>query len=53
MVTSAATVTLTDVALFLAALPLFALGWLAGVIVRITLWIVAAIVAGYREGMGQ
>jgi ABC-type proline/glycine betaine transport system permease subunit len=54
MATSAAAVTmLGELALLLMALPLYGLGWLAGVIVRVTLWTVAAIVEGYQAGLGK
>jgi hypothetical protein len=41
------------VAQLLAALPLYALGWLAGAIVRVSLWTWAALVAGYESGRGR
>jgi len=44
---------LGEIVLLLLSVPLFALGWLAGVIVRVTLWIVAALVEGYRAGLGE
>lgn len=39
--------------LTLLALIPYALGWLVGVIVRLVLWMVAAIVAGYKAGKGD
>lgn len=39
--------------LWLLCAPFYGLGWLAGFVVRCVLWAVAAIVAGYRSGMGQ
>lgn len=44
---------LADMALMLLALIPYALGWLAGAIVRLVLWLVAAIVAGYKAGKGD
>lgn len=38
------------VLLWLAIAPLFVLGWLAGMIVTIALWVWAALVAGYQAG---
>lgn len=38
------------VALWLVSAPPFVLGWLAGLIVTIVLWIWAALVAGYQAG---
>lgn len=38
--------------LWLLCAPFYALGWLAGFIVRCVLWAVAAIIAGYRSGIG-
>ena len=32
--------------------PFYALGWLAGFLARCVLWVVAAIIAGYRSGIG-
>lgn len=46
-------VDVATILLLLVSAPLFALGWLAGVTVRCVLWIVAAIVAGYRSGAGM
>ena len=42
-----------DVALMLLTLTPYALGWLVGVVVRVTLWLLAAIVAGYKAGKGD
>jgi hypothetical protein len=42
-----------DVLELLAAVPLYVLGWLAGAIVRVSLWTWAALVAGYESGRGQ
>lgn len=39
-----------EYALLLCAAPLYCLGWLAGVMVRWTLFVAAAIVAGYKAG---
>jgi len=39
--------------LWLLCAPFYALGWLAGFVVRCLLWAAAAIVAGYKQGMGQ
>lgn len=44
---------LTTILLLLISAPLYALGWLAGVTVRCVLWVVAAIVAGYKAGMSE
>ena len=38
--------------LWLLCAPFYALGWLAGFIVRCVLWVVAAIIAGYKQGIG-
>lgn len=40
-------------ALMLASLPLFGLGYVAGVTVRCALWTTAALVEGYKAGMGE
>lgn len=46
--------TFWEIALMLLVIaPLYLAGWLAGVIVRVTLWVVAAIVEGYKAGMGE
>lgn len=42
-----------DIVLTVLALIPYALGWLAGAIVRLALWLIAAIVAGYRAGRGE
>lgn len=42
-----------DIVLTVLALIPYALGWLAGAIVRLVLWLIAAIVAGYRAGRGE
>ena len=34
------------------AFPLYALGWLAGVVIRFIAWCRDAIVVGYRDGRG-
>lgn len=39
--------------LWLVSAPFYALGWLAGFLVRCLLWMVAATVAGYQQGLGQ
>lgn len=39
-----------DIFELLAALPLYAIGWLVGVFVRGLLWLWAALVAGYEVG---
>lgn len=39
--------------LWLLCVPFYALGWLAGFVVRCVLWVVAATIAGYRSGIGQ
>lgn len=36
----------------LAAFPPYALGWLAGVVVRGWAWLRDAVIAGYRDGRG-
>lgn len=36
----------------LAAIP-YVIGWIIGVIVRITLWTIAAVLAGYHAGRGD
>lgn len=38
--------------LWLLCAPFYGVGWLAGFLVRCGLWIVAAIIAGYKQGMG-
>lgn len=38
--------------LWLVSAPFYALGWLAGFLVRCVLWMVAALVAGYTQGRG-
>lgn len=43
---------LTAVLLWLVSAPFYALGWLVGFIMRCLLWMVAAMVAGYRSGRG-
>jgi hypothetical protein len=43
---------LTSALLWLVSAPLYALGWLAGFLVRCLLWMVAALVAGYKAGRG-
>lgn len=40
------------VLLWLLCAPFYALGWLAGLLVRGVLWIVAAMIAGYKQGRG-
>jgi len=42
-----------DILLLLLSAPLYVLGYLAGIIVRATLWVAAAIVAGYKAGMDR
>ena len=44
---------LLDAALVALAVIPYALGWLVGVIVRLSLWIVAAVVAGYKAGRSE
>lgn len=39
--------------LWLLCAPFYGLGWLAGFLVRCVLWVVAAMIAGYRSGIGQ
>jgi hypothetical protein len=36
--------------LWLVSAPFYALGWLAGFIVRCVLWILASLIAGYKQG---
>jgi hypothetical protein len=45
--------TLVQFALALVSLPPFALGWIAGAIVRAVLWLAAAAAAGYESGLGR
>jgi hypothetical protein len=40
----------TEAALWVAAAPFYALGWLAGVFVFVVLFVWAALVAGYKAG---
>lgn len=42
-----------DIALTVLAVVPYAVGWLVGVLVRLTLWIVAAVIAGYHAGRGK
>lgn len=42
----------TNALLWLVSVPFYALGWLAGFVVRCLLWVVAATVAGYQQGRG-
>lgn len=46
-------VDLSAALLWLFCLPWYALGWVAGLLVRCVLWIVAAMVAGYKRGRGE
>jgi hypothetical protein len=42
-----------DIALTVLAIVPYALGWLVGIVVRLTLWLVAAVIAGYHAGRGE
>jgi hypothetical protein len=42
-----------DVLHDIAAFPLYAAGWLAGVAIRFLAWCRDAIIAGYRDGRGR
>jgi hypothetical protein len=44
---------LSAAVLWLVSAPFYALGWLAGFMVKCLIWIAAAVVAGYRAGVGQ
>ena len=39
--------------LWLLCAPFYALGWVAGFVVRCVLWVTAAVIAGYKQGIGQ
>jgi hypothetical protein len=41
------------IGLWLLCAPFYAVGWLCGFVVRCVLWIVAAIVAGYKAGANR
>ena len=36
----------------IAAFPMFAVGWVAGTVVRLLAWARDAVIAGYRDGRG-
>jgi hypothetical protein len=42
-----------DIALTVLAIVPYAVGWLVGIVVRLTLWLVAAVIAGYHAGRGE
>ena len=44
---------LGEIVLLILSAPLFALGWVAAKTVIVVLWVWAALVAGYRSGMGE
>lgn len=46
------TADLTTLALLLVSAPLYALGYVAGVLWRCVLWVAAAVVAGFKAGRG-
>lgn len=46
-------ISLRDAILLPVSLPPFLLGWLAGFGVRSVLWLVKAVVVGYRTGRGE
>lgn len=41
------------VTLWLVSAPFYGIGWLAGFLMRCLLWAVAALVAGYKQGVGK
>lgn len=41
-----------DVILLLLSIPFWVLGWVVGFVWACTLWVAAAVVAGYRAGQG-
>lgn len=44
---------LIETALWLAAAPWFVLGWMAGALLAVLLFVAAALVAGFRTGYGR
>lgn len=48
-----ANIHISEWALTLLAFVPYAVGWIVGVVVRLTLWLIAAIVAGYKAGKGE